>query len=64
MFEIKSVCFDVVMCNIVHDVRDIHGLPASETRIMSDARATGNCSFPGITHISGKISSCYANINH
>ena len=26
MFEIKSFCFDVVMCDLVHGVRAIHGL--------------------------------------
>ena len=50
MFEIKSFCFDVVMCDQVHDVRAIHGLcellPASGTLfgITSDARAITNCS--------------------
>ena len=24
MFEIKSFCFDVVMCDLVHDARVIH----------------------------------------
>ena len=64
MFEIKSFCFDVVMCDLLHDVRAYHGLylllPASGALfgVMSDARATANCSFPGITHISEKISRC------
>ena len=26
MFEIKSFCFDVVMCDLAHNVRAIHGL--------------------------------------
>ena len=26
MFEIRSFCFDVVMCDLVHDVRAIHGV--------------------------------------
>ena len=25
MFELKLFCFDVVMCDLVHDVRAIHG---------------------------------------
>ena len=58
MFEIKTLCFSVVMCDLVHDVRAIHGLcqllPASGTNSfwnLSDARATENYSVPGITHI-------------
>ena len=26
LFEIKSFCFDVVMCELVHDMRTKHGL--------------------------------------
>ena len=52
MFEIKSFCFDVVMCDIVPDVRAIHELclllpaPGILFGIMSDARATASCCFP------------------
>ena len=52
IFEIKSYCFDVVICDLLHDVRVIHGLcmltATSGTifGIISDARSTANCSFP------------------
>ena len=51
------------MCDPVHDVETVFRLcnlltaSGNNARYMSDARKIANCSFPGITHISDKISS-------
>ena len=51
LFEIKSFCSDIVMCDLVHDMRAIYGLSklhsASGTLfgIISGTRGNENCNF-------------------
>ena len=58
---IKSFCFDVAMCDLVHDVRAIHGLSIWNS-LWNDLNIsftlTVRSCYSGITHISEKISRC------
>ena len=62
IFVIHFFCIVVAIFDLVHDVDALFHLllllTASENLFVntSDARETANCSFTGITHISGKIS--------
>ena len=54
----------IAMSDVVHDVETIHGLfrllttPENLFWNISEPREIENCSLPGITHISGKVSNC------
>ena len=48
IFEIIIFCFVVAICELVHDVKTIFHL-------CYVIKASGNCSFTGITHISENI---------
>ena len=43
MFEIKSFCFDVVMCDLVHDVRATHGLCYQHLELKAARQAETEC---------------------
>ena len=48
------VCFTAAIFHLVHDVEAIHGLCLTTNSIWKSFLKYENCSFTGITHISGK----------